>query len=121
MDTKGREVKDFSRFFVTTAWHILKVQGGWRMDGHRNVGLHSGLTAPHHKHVTKGFRFGYILWYGYGCIWLMVQWQAPIMNTVINPHFGRKRDILTRQVTISLLRTVLRGVSWSVTDMTLNS
>jgi len=58
MDTKRREVKDFSRFFVTTAWHILKMQGGWRMDGHRNVGLRSRLTKPHHKQVTKGFRFG---------------------------------------------------------------
>jgi hypothetical protein len=55
---KRSEVKDFSWFFVTTAWHILKMQGGWRMDGHRNAGLCSGLTTPPHKHVTKGFRFG---------------------------------------------------------------
>jgi len=58
MDAQGRKVKDFSRFFDTTAWHILKMQGGWRMDGHRNVGLCSGQTTSHHKHVKKGFRFG---------------------------------------------------------------
>lgn len=37
------------------------------------------------------------------------------MNTTLNPKFGRRRDILTRQVTISLLQTVLHRVSWSVT------
>jgi len=51
----------------------------------------------------------------------MVQWQAAIMNTVVNPQFGRKRDISIGQVTVSVLRTVLHGVSWSVTDMTLSS